>query len=348
MRVSQSRPTITGQDIRAVTDVLRSGMIAQGAQVKAFEEDFARYFKMCGAVATSSGMAAMHLALMALKVDKGDEVIIPAYACAALMQVARYCKAQIILADIQLDNFNMCPQDVARRVTKKTKAIIVPHMFGCPADMRALKALGVPIVEDCAHAVGATTQGAYVGTLADISIFSFYATKMLATGEGGMVMARNKSLLALARDRRDYDHKRTDVLRFNYKMTDMEAALGRNQLRHLQEFIDKRAILARTYTRELSEEGLGLPILEGAEGRVFYRYVVQAPQAGALIRAMARVGVDCTRPVFKPARLYLSSKDYPITDQAFKQAVSLPIYPCLRVRDVQMICRHIKNLRHSI
>ncbi|MBF0619123.1 MAG: DegT/DnrJ/EryC1/StrS aminotransferase family protein, partial [Candidatus Omnitrophica bacterium] len=222
--IPHSRPTISSQDIACVVKALKSGQVSAGPQVEAFEKEFCRTFRVKEACAVASGTAALHLALAGLRVGPGDEVILPTFVCTALLNAVHYVGATPVLADVCYKDGNIDPKDVSRRITPRTKAMLVPHMFGFPADMKALLKFKIPIVEDCAQAVGARIGKAHVGSIGHAGVFSFYATKMMVAGEGGMLVSSDKALMTEARDLMCYDHKPEYRLRFNYKLTDIQAA----------------------------------------------------------------------------------------------------------------------------
>src|SRR5262245_59537050 len=204
--ISHSQPTIDEKDLAAVRDVLKSGHLAQGSKVREFEKTVARRVRVKDAVAVNSGTSALHLVLLALGVTPKDEVIIPSFVCTALLNAVLYVGAKPIIVDVDKNSFNICPQEVKRKMTARTKAVIAAHMFGYPADMKSLLRLGVPVVEDCAQTIGGDCQGKPVGSWGKASICSFYATKMLTSTEGGMVLSNDTKLLAAVKDLREYDN----------------------------------------------------------------------------------------------------------------------------------------------
>src|SRR5579883_2046260 len=185
----------------------------------------------------------------------GDEVLMPSYTCVAVTNAVRYVGATPALADIDPHTYNLDAGDARRRLTAATRAVIVPHMFGLPADMDPLTEWGIPVIEDCAQTLGATYRGRRVGGFGTVSICSFYATKLLTTGEGGMLLSDSDTLVRRARDLRDYDDRADATLRYNYKMTDFQAALGVSQLGRLPQFLARREALAARYEAALR----GLP-----------------------------------------------------------------------------------------
>src|SRR5512140_1321035 len=177
--IPHSRPAIGEEDLRAAAGVLGSRQIAQGPWVERFESGMATFFGLQGGVAVSSGTAALELALRALGIGAGDEVIMPSYVCAAPWFATQRVGARATLVDIDLDTFNINPLAAREAVTKRTRAIIVPHLFGLPADLTALEQIGIPLIEDCAQTLGAMEQGRPVGTVGRLTVCSFYATKVL-------------------------------------------------------------------------------------------------------------------------------------------------------------------------
>jgi perosamine synthetase len=345
--IPHSRPTIDQEEVAAVTAVLESGQLAQGAQVLHFEQALAALIGVGGAVAVSSGTAALHLALLALRIGEGDEVALPSFVCPALLNAIRYVHAIPALVDIDPETFNIDVQDLKRRLTKKTKAVIVPHMFGLTADIREIVALGVPVIEDCAQALGSSYMGAPAGSFGVLSVFSFYATKVICTGEGGMIASGDRQLLERIRDLRDYDEKADDHLRYNYKLTDFQAAMGRVQLRKLPALVARRRAIARRYDEVLSERGLSVPVCPMDRDHIYYRYILRTEQAAELLAAGGEAGITYRRPVFKPLHRYLGTTGYPETEAAFHQTVSLPLYPSLSDAEGETILRHVQSIMKS-
>ena len=292
----------------------------------------------------SSGTAALHLSLLSLGVDDGSEVIIPSYVCTALLNAINYIRATSVLVDIDPDTYNIKVENIKSAISDSTRAIIVPHMFGLPADIDSIVSLGIPVIEDCAHSVGAGFKGRYAGSAGLLSIFSFYATKMLGAGEGGMVLSNDRDLIAIIRDLRDYDEKETYTVRYNYKLTDIQAALAESQLTKLPSFIEKRKQIARIYNKGLDGTGVGVAVVPEGREHVYYRYVISLEDPAAFIEEMRKRGIQCRRPVFKPLHRYLKLAGYPITDDVWKRAVSVPIYPSLKVEEAHLIVDAIKTI----
>lgn len=343
--IPHSRPTLGRAEARALAGVLRSGQLAQGALVERFERAMARRLWLGHAAGVSSGTAALHLALLALDVGPGDEVVLPSLVCSAPLHAILAAGARPRLADCDPATANMDPAAARRALGRRTKAIIVPHAFGLPADLTELCTLGPPVIEDCAQGLGAAYRGRPAGSLGDVCVLSFYATKVLATGEGGMVLSRRRRLVERVRDLRGYDERKTFRPRFNYKMTEMAAALGLCQLARLDEFLARRGALAVAYDRELVETPLRLPPRPADRTHAFHRYVVNAGRrAGSILAALEVRGIAARRPIFRPLHASLRLTGFPGSAQAWRGMVSLPIYPTLTRAGVTRVARAVREV----
>ncbi len=349
--IAHSRPTLGAQDARAVAKTVRSGWLAQGARVDAFERKMAVFVGVRGGVAVNSGTAALELALLALGVTRGDEVILPSYVCAAPWLAVRRVGATPKLVDIEPDSYAIDPIQAKKALSKRTRAIIVPHLFGLPADLTRLQALHVPLIEDCAQTLGATERGRRVGSVGAAAVCSFYVTKLLCTGEGGMLLSRKPVILEKARVLREYDEEPLLVPdSFNRKMTDLQAALGLSQLKRLRLFLQRRRTIAGMYRKALASADVGLPVVPKGRTHCFFRYVIrlQDGRHSAMEKVMARLerrGVHCRRPVFRPLHQYLKLKGFPESEEAHRTALSLPIYPSMTDR---MVARVVAALREEL
>ena len=350
--IPHSRPAIDEEDLRATAEVLRSGQIAQGPWVDRFERDMASFVGVRGGVAVSSGTAALELALRALNVGAGDEVIMPSYVCPAPWLATQRVGAQARLVDIDLDTFNIDPIAACQAVTKKTRAIIVPHLFGLPADLTALEQIGIPLIEDCAQTLGGTEQGRPVGTVGRLTVCSFYATKLLCAGEGGMVLSNEKALLERVRSLREYDGAPTlNPSSFNLKLTDIQAALGLSQLGRFSAFHERRQILAAVYRVALSSKATVCPTAPSDRTHGYYRYVVRLPHLQTnsdglmeLISTLEQQGIHCRKPVFRPLHRYLDQSGFPNSDEADRTALSIPLYPDLTDDEVRQILQSLDEV----
>lgn len=338
--ITHSQPTLDERDVRAVATAVRSGWLAQGARVDEFERRMAVFLGLRGGVAVSSGTAALEMALLAVGVRSGDEVILPSYVCAAPWMAVRRIGATPKLVDIEPDTYAIDPVQAKKAVSRRTRAVIVPHLFGLPADLTRLQALHVPLIEDCAQTLGATEHGRPVGSVGAAAVCSFYATKLLCTGEGGMLLSRKPVILERGRALREYDEEPILVpSAFNRKMTDLQAALGLSQLKRLRVFLQRRKAIAAVYRKALAGAGVVLPVVPQGRTHCYYRFVIRLRQR-AVEQVMARLerrGVQCRRPVFRPLHQYLKLKGYPESEAAWRTALSVPIYPSMPARMVARI-----------
>lgn len=344
MIITHSKPMIDDEDIRAVSEVLASRNIAQGAKVMEFEEAVARFVGVKYGVACSSGTSALHLALLSLDVGPGDEVVMPSYVCSSPYFATLQACALPKIADIDLADFNLNVDSARKQLTVRTKAIIVPHMFGTAAEIDELQELGVPIIEDCAQSLGAEYKGRQVGSYGAVSTFSFYATKMITTGEGGMVLTNNSESWNRLVDLRDYDKKPLFPTKYNYKMTDFQAALGLSQLKKLQYFIERRAEIARIYDKRFSAHNVEVPISSSHKEPVFYRYVVKISDIDRVQNDAKQKGVICERPIFQPLHSALSLNGFPNSDRAKARALSIPLYPSLSENEIEYLTGTLNDI----
>jgi len=342
--ITHSKIVLEEEDLTSVIKVLRSGLLVQGKHVSSLEHNIASFIGVNHAVAVSSGTAALHLSLLSLGIGDGCEVIIPSYVCTALLNAIKYVRATPVLVDIDSGTYNIKVESIKRAINNRTRAIIVPHMFGLPADIDSIVSLGIPVIEDCAQCVGAKLKGRYAGSFGLLSIFSFYATKMLGAGEGGMVLSNDRDLIETMRDLRDYDEKETYTVRYNYKLTDIQAALAESQLQKLPSFIEKRKEIARVYNDGLKGLRVSLPVVPEGREHIYYRYVIIPENPLKFMEEMRKRGIECRRPVFKSLHRYLKLAGYPITDDVWEKAVSIPIYPFLKEEEVHGIVDAIKEI----
>ncbi len=343
--IPHSRPTITQSDVKAVSSVLESGQIAQGPVVNEFEKKFSEFIGKKEGAATSSGTAALHLALLALGVREGNEVIVPSFVCTAVLNAVNYTGATPVVVDIDSSTYNISVDVVKKALTQQTKAVIVPHMFGCPAEIGELSKLGIPLIEDCAQSVGAHYKGQKVGSFGILSVFSFYATKVFTSGEGGMVVSDSEELVSRVKDMREYDNKDEYALRYNYKMTDIQAVLGLSQLSHLEESLDKRRMIADLYFKEFKDCDLSLPVRKEGREHIYYRFVVQTEDdVSVYLEKSQKDNVICQRPVYTPLHIYLNLAGFPETMEAWKKSISIPLYPSLTEKEIEKIIAVVKKI----
>lgn len=368
-----ARPDIGEAEIAAVTDALRSGWVTTGPKARAFEEAFTAYLGGDGlqSIAVNSATAGLHLALEALGIGPGDEVIAPTLTFTATVEVVRYLGADPVLVDVDPVTLNIDPEKIRAAITPATRAIMPVHYGGLACDMDAILAIarahGLKVVEDAAHALPTTWQGTLVGRLAsDVTVFSFYANKTMTTGEGGMAITRDPALAermrvmrlhGMSRDAFDRFTSRTpawyyEVVApgFKYNLTDIAAALGLAQLRRLPQFLARRQQLAGRYHAALA----GLPLVLPADApagdiHAWHLYVVRlAPQArlsrDALIQALADRGIGTSvhyvplhRHPYWRDRYGLTPERFPQADAAYQGMLSLPLFTAMTDAEQQRV-----------
>lgn len=342
--IHHSKPLIDQEDIAAVSDVLASGNIAQGVKVNEFEQAVSQFVGTKFGVACSSGTSALHLALISIGVGSGDEVVMPSYVCSSPYFATLHAGAVPKLADINFLDFNISVESVREHLSEKTKAIIVPHMFGAATEIDELLALGVPIVEDCAQSLGAQYKGQQVGSFGAVSAFSFYATKMITTGEGGMILTNEPEFYNKLVEYRDYDKKSLSSTKYNYKMTDFQAALGLSQLRKLQHFIERRRQIAYAYNTSFSDCNIELPVDNPSKKSVYFRYVIKVSNRDWVQQEAKNSGLICQKPIYQSLHTYLGLLGYPNSDRATERSLSIPIYPSLTNDEIEKISQTLRRL----
>jgi perosamine synthetase len=341
--IPHSRPLLGPEEAQAAAAVVRSGMLAQGPQVEALEHEAAEVLGTRHCVALAHGTAALHLGLVALGAGPGKTVLLPSYGCTSLLNAVLQSGAQPILVDCVPGLPDVDLQDALAKIRPDTAVALIPHLFGRPLDVRSLEE-HVAVLTDGTHAPGATLGRAPAARQGKACAFSFHATKMLAAGEGGMLATNLETVARLARDLRSYDQKPDWRLRFNYKMTEVSAAMLRIQFRRLGSFLEKRQALALRYRSELGDL---LEVLPEAPGQVHYRFLARVPsrRLPALVRALRQKGVGAARPVFRPLHRYLGfpARDYPHAEEAWRRILSIPLYPGLSLQEVDRVLQAVRE-----
>ena len=372
-------PDIGEEEIAEVVDSLRSGWVTTGPKAKRFEKDFAEFIGGgVEAVAVNSATAGLHLALEAIGIGPGDEVITTPYTFTATAEVMRYLGANPVFVDIDPQTLNLDVNRIEAAITPRTRAILPVHFAGLACDMEGMLALahrrGLKVIEDAAHALPTTAGGRLIGSLdSDATVFSFYATKTITTGEGGMVVTRNPELAARCRvmrlhgisrdafDRYTSDrpawHYEVIAPGYKYNLTDIAAALGIQQLRKASKFRERRAAIAAAYDAGLS----GLPLVQppracAGDTHAWHLYVIRLREDARVgrdefIARMSEKGIGCSVH-FIPLHLHpfwrdtyrLAPEDFPHALHAYEAAVSLPIYTRMSDNDVARVIGAAKGI----
>jgi len=342
LTIPHNKPSIGRKEIQAVARVIKSGYIAQGQEAKKFEDEFCKYMGAGPghAIALSSGTAALYVALISLEIKPNDEVIIPTYVCSALLNAIYLSKAKPVLVDINCDNLNISLQETKKKINPKTKAIIVPHIFGMPSNVNEFVKLGLPVIEDCAQAIGSKLNNKPVGTFGKAAVFSFYATKFLTTGYGGMLFSKDKKIIKAALDYREFDCRKNYRERFNFQMSDIQAAIGRVQLKRINEFLKKRRKIGNEYYKILSPE-IVWPQKNSKKGYNFYRFLIKVGNAKNLKKRLQNKGIKTIVPIetYELLHRYLGQdkNEFPVSEKIAKTTLSLPIFPSLGNAEIKKI-----------
>jgi perosamine synthetase len=340
--IPHSKPCVGQKEYSAVRKAIASCQLAQGNEVTLLEKELCSFVGHKYGLAVSSGTMALFGALKALEVTKGDKVIIPSYACTALANAVYMSGAEPVLCDVDYETALMSVKTVKAVLQKKTAAIIVPHLFGYPAPAHQIEQmLNIPVIEDCAQCIGAVIDGKNTGSLTSISIFSFYATKVICSGEGGLIATSDNKLANNLNNMREYDNRPTYEPRLNMKCTDIQAAIARVQLSRLPSFINKRRIIAEKYNSALDDSTVLTHITSDTAtiSQMYFRYVLRVNPAKqfAVIRYLKNKGISCGRPVFKPFHQYTKQNNFIVSEKLHHELLSVPIYPALTNSEIGTI-----------
>lgn len=361
-RIPVASPLFTDEEAKAVYDCMKSGWITMGPNVQRFESEFAKYVGSKHAVAMCNGTATLHVALASLGIGPGDEVIVPTLTYISTANVVLYQGAKLVLCECDPLTFNIRREDLEKVITSRTKAVISVDMNGLPVDyddiLNLLKEYNIPLVSDSAESLGALYKSRNIGSQADIHSFSFFGNKNVTTGEGGMLTTNNDKFAELFRILRNqgqssrYNHTH---LGFNYRMTDLQAAVGRIQLSTLNDRVKLKNNIVSLYNSQFSScEMISIPFIpQYVEQHAWYMYTIsfnQAVNRDAVISILEEDGIE-TRTSFYPVHVqpYYSGKysfqpnDFPISLKAWSSLLNLPISPDLTPLQIDYIIKSTIN-----
>ena len=353
------QPDLSGNEKKYVNECLDTSWISsKGRFVSEFEKKFAQRIGVKHAISVSNGTVAIHLALLALGIGAGDEIIVPTLTYVASVNAIKYCNAIPVFVDSCRDSWQMDPEDIRKKITAQTRAIVVVHLYGQACDMDAIIMIArdykLDVVEDCAEAFGTLYRGRHAGVFGDISTFSFFGNKTITTGEGGMVVSDDEVLSERARHfkgqglatGREYWH---DIIGYNYRMTNIQAAIGLAQLERADIFIENKRRIAELYSKLLS--GVAIEMHAEAPHTTHSHWMISllvknGAQRNPLRNHLANAGIE-TRPFFSPVHsmpMYVSGgKAFPEADRLAALGINLPSWPGLSDEQVHRICFEIKK-----
>lgn len=347
------RPDLSGNERKYVDDCIDTTWISsKGKYVGQFETSFSEYIGTRYGIAVGNGTLALHLGLLMLGIGAGDEVIVPTFTYIASVNAIKYTGATPVLADSLENTWQVDPDEVRKKITRQTKAIMAVHLYGHPCNMDSLKALcdkyNLYLIEDCAEAIGSEYRGIKVGNFGNVSCFSFFGNKTITTGEGGMVLTNSDSLYRIGSrlknqglaDGYEYWH---NMLGYNFRMTNICAAIGVAQLEKIEDFICKKRKIALLYKEKLN----GLPLsVHDEEENAFHTYwmnsilVSSENERKELGLYLENNGIE-TRPTFYPAHMmpmYLQAERYPVAEKIGLRGMNLPSFPGLSESEIVYIC----------
>jgi dTDP-4-amino-4,6-dideoxygalactose transaminase len=350
-RIRLARPDVGEAELAAVAEVVRTGQLTMGAKVSEFEAAIARAVGTAHAAVVSSGTAALHLALLALEIGPGDEVIVPAYTFPATANVVELCGARAVLVDVDPDTFNLDVSAVAAAVGPKTRAVMAVHLFGRPVEWEELQTAvpqDVALVEDAAGALGATYRGTPCGALGVAGCLSFHPRKIVTTGEGGAVTTDEAALDAAVRRFRHHGWETLGDMPtpgFNYRLPDLLCAIGIPQLERLEELLAARERVAGWYTERLEHHVL-TPSAADGDRHGWQAYVVQLDRRDDALRALRDAGIEAQIGTWALHRLgpYRAQGDFPGADRAFERALALPFAATTTEAEVERVASVLTSL----
>lgn len=363
-----AEPELGGNEKKYILDCLDTNWISsKGKYIEKFEDAFAKYIGSSYSVSSSNGTTALHLALLALGIKKRDEVIVPNLTFIASANVVVYAGAKPILVDVEEKTWNIDPNEIERNISKNTKVIMAVHLYGHPADMNSImgiaKKYNLTVLEDAAEAHGAEVliglpkNWKKVGSIGEIGCFSFYGNKIITTGEGGMIVTDNKQFadkMRILRDHGQHPQRRYyhTVVGYNYRMTNLQAAIGLAQLERIKKFIEKKRVIANFYTKKLKNvKGITLPPDEKWAKNVYWMYsiIVDKPftlRRNELMEILRQNNIE-TRPFFYPVSYMPPYKNTAYNDKnaeyLSKHGINLPSSVTLNNSDIERICTIIKK-----
>ncbi len=360
-------PLIGERELQYVTDCLKTNWISsQGKYIGEFEQKFADYCGCKHGITTTSGTTALHLALMALGISQGDEIIVPAFTMAASVLSIVYTGARPVLVDSELETWNLDISQIRRKINQSTKAIMPVHIYGHPCDMDPIMEIAreqsLSVIEDAAEVHGAEYKGRKAGSLGDIGCFSFYANKIITTGEGGMVVTNNDEIAGKARTLKDLAHSKEKRflhidIGYNYRMTNIQAAIGLAQFERIDELAEMRRTNAHLYNSLLREvRGIRLPVEKEWARNVYWMYaIVIEDEFGIsrdeLMKRLGEKGIQTRaffipmhqQPAFQEIGLF-KDESYPVAEELSQKGLYLPSGSGLKEEDIRYVCNTISSI----
>ena len=372
MKIPFFIPWITENDEKTVVKALKQRWLTNGPYLKKFEKKISQFLNSKHAVGCSSATHALHLSLVSLDICKGDEIIVPTLTFASTLDVVRYCGANPVLADVDLETFNILPSEIEKKITKKTRGIIVVHYGGQSCDMKEIikisKKFNIPIIEDCAHSLGSTYDEKFCGTMGKAGCFSFYPTKIITTGEGGMITTNDDTLFKIVKSLRSHGMTKTPVDReadalwkydipkmgYNYRLDEIRAALGYSQMKRIRKINSMRMHIAELYNKEFENiSEITVPVVKPDRNHIFHLYTIKVESGfklnrDQLFKKLHTKGIGSSVQ-YLPLHLMSYNKnkfkksDFSNANGLTKKILSLPIFPTMTEKQVKFVVSCFKN-----
>lgn len=372
MKVPYFSPWITQQDKKSVLKSLNQRWFTNGPNLELFEKNFSNYIKCKYSLGVSSATSALHLSLLALGIKKNDEVIVPVMTFAATADAVTFCGAKVVFCDVDYDTFNISVTDIKKKITKKTKAIIIVHYGGQSCDIYEIKKLckekNIFLIEDCAHALGSNYKNIKCGTFGIIGCFSFYPTKIITTGEGGMLVTNDKIIASKIKLLRSHGMNIIPRLReekklwaydimemgYNYRLDDIRASLGLSQLKRVELINKKRMDIAKKYFNKLSRiKGITLPVQKRDRNHIFHLFTIKIENDYPLTRdelfqKLISNGIGTSvqyiplhHMTYQKSKNKFKKNEFPISDKLKNQILSLPIFPTMSLKQIDYVVNQL-------
>lgn len=367
MQVRLSKPHIDQKDIDAVVEVMKSGTLSLGPKLQEFKAAFAKYIGTKHAIAVNSGTSGLHLIVKSLGIKKGDEVITTPFSFVASANCILFEGATVVFADIDKKTYNIDPKSIEKKITKKTKAILVVHVFGQTADMTAImkiaKKYNLKVIEDACEAIGATHKGKKAGTFGDAAVFAFYPNKQMTTGEGGIIVTNDDTIASLCKS---YKNQGRDSMAwlghsrigYNYRLDEMSCALGIQQLKKINKLLAMREKVANYYYKKLgNNKNITLPFVEKNNKESWFVFVIQLAKninRAKVIEFLKEKGVASN--IYFPAihlqdfykkEFKYKEGDFPITEEIAKRTLALPFFSELTRKEIDYVCKNLEKAIES-
>lgn len=373
MKVPYFVPWITQEDKKAVIKVLNQRWLTNGPTLKKFEEKFSKFVGCRYSIGVGSATHALHLAVKSLGIGPNDEVIVPTFTFAATANAVTYCGAKPVLADVDFETFNISPKEIERKITKKTKAIIVVHYGGQSCDMDEIlsisKRYGLYVIEDCAHALGSTYKNKKCGNIAQAGCFSFYPTKVITTGEGGMVTTNNletskkvallksQGMNIMPTERETKAQWRYDVveLGYNYRLDEIRAALGLSQLSRIKQINEMRIKVSNKYNNLIQKiKGISIPKTRADRNHIFHLYTIKIDKdyhltRDELFQKLHKKGIGASVQYYplhlmsyNKHKYHYKKNDFLVANTLKDQVLCLPIYPKMTSKQIECVVSNLE------